>query len=150
MSKPNELRLRRIARITQIITAATLTLSPFRHGGLRLLNCQLAAGQAFTLPAANGKMGKFRMFIGITLTGSTTISAAGSDVISGISTMAGQSSLGPTFASASNTNTVTLNGTTTGGILGTYVELEDVGKAQWLVKIKSIGSGAAATPFSHV
>lgn len=149
MSKPNELRLRRIVRQTLILTGAAYALTAFRYGGMRLLNCQLAAGQAFTLPAANGKMGKYRLFIGITVTGSTTIHAAGSDVISGLALIAGGSSNGPSFATAANTNTITLNGTTKGGILGTYIELEDVGAAQWLCKVFGVGSGALVTPFSN-
>lgn len=139
-----------IQRLVSIITAATLTLSSFRHGGMRLLNIQLAAGQAFILPASNGKRGKFRFFVGITVTSPTTIhTATGSDVISGIAVIGGGSSNGPTFASASNTNTVTINGTTKGGILGTYIELEDVGVGQWLVKFLGVGSGALVTPFSN-
>lgn len=149
MSFPNEKRLRLISRMTNILTAAAYTLSGFRYGGMRLLNIQLAAGQAFALPAANGKKGKFRFFVGITITGTTTIKAAGTDLISGISTVAGGSSNGPNFASASNTNTFTMNGTTQGGIKGSYAEVEDVGPGQWLIKYFGIGSGALVTPFSN-
>lgn len=151
MSKPNEIRLRMIQRLTLIVTVATLTLSSFRYGGMRLLNCQRAAGQAFVLPAANGKRGKYRFFIGTTITSNTTTihTATGSDVISGFASIAGGSSNGPTFATASNTNTITMNGTTQGGILGSYVELEDVGAGQWRVKFLGVGSGALATPFSN-
>lgn len=149
MAKPNEIRLRMIQRLTLPVTAATVALSSFRYGGSRLLNCQLAAGQAFTLPTATGKRGKFRFFTGITVTSPTSIKAAGSDVISGAALIAGGSSNGPSFASASNTNTITVNGTTKGGILGTYIELEDVGVAQWRVSFLGVGSGALVTPFSN-
>lgn len=150
MSKPNEIRLRMISRLTMILTAASYNLSAFRYGGMRLLNCQLAAGQAFILPLANGKRGKYRFFTGITVTSPTTIhTATGSDVISGLALIAGGSSNGPSFATASNTNTITLNGTTKGGIIGTYIELEDVGVLQWRVKMLGVGSGALVTPFSN-
>lgn len=150
MAKPNEIRLRMISRLTMIVTAATVALSSFRLGGMRLINCQRAGGQAFTLPTATGKRGKFRFFIGTTVTSNTTIhTAAGSDVISGLALIAGGSSNGPSFATASNTNTITLNGTTSGGILGTYIDLEDVGVAQWRVLYMGVGSGALVTPFSN-
>lgn len=147
MSKPNEVQLKLIRRVVNIITAAALTLSSFRQGTTRLLNCQLAAGQAFTLPAANGKKGKFRFFVGITYTGNATIHTAGSDLIAGVSDVSG--STNGFFATASNTNTITMNGTTTGGVKGSYVELEDVGLALWRVNGRLIGSGTAATPFSN-
>lgn len=150
MSKPNEVRLRIIQRLVTIVTTATVALSSFRLGGMRLINVQRATGVAFTLPTATGKRGKFRFFIGTTISGgTTTLKAAGSDVISGAAIIAGGSSNGPTFATASNTNTITLNGTTQGGILGSYIELEDAGLAQWRVKYVGVGSGALVTPFSN-
>lgn len=148
MSKPNEVRLRNITRQTTLVTVATLVLSAFRFGGMRLLNCQRAAGQSFTLPKATGKAGKYRFYIGTSITSnSTIIKANGTDTINGVALVTGATPI--TAASASNTNTITFNGSTTGGLLGSTVLLEDVGLGQWAVEINAIGSGTAATPFSN-
>lgn len=157
MSKPNELKLRFIQRLTLIVTAATVALNAFRYGGGRLIVAKLAGGQAYTLPFSTGKGGKYRIFVGTTYTSNATIhTAAGNnpktaaaDVISGVSFCAGGSSNGPGFATASNTNTITLNGTTSGGVLGTYIDLEDVAPGQWRVAALLVGSGALVTPFSN-
>lgn len=147
MSKPNEVRLRNISTKEIILTAAAIALSSFRHGGLRGVNCNLAAGQAITLPAATGKKGKFRLITGITVTGSTTIHTAGSDVFTGVVNMSGSTS--GTFGAASNSNTITFNGSTTGGLVGSYVELEDIAPGKWRVHGEITASGTAATPFSN-
>lgn len=155
MSKPNELRLNLIQRRTAIITAATLALSALRNGGMQLLNLQRATGQAIVLPFATGKGGKFRAFVGITITGSTTIhTAAGNnpktaaaDVIQGIGTVTGTTP--GNFGTASNTNTITMNGSTLGGLVGTQLILEDVAPGIWAIEYNGLGSGTAATPFSN-
>lgn len=147
MSKPVQLQLRYIRRQTMILTAAAYTLSAFRYGGMRLLNCQNAAGQAFTLPPATGKAGKYRFYIGTTLaTGNTVIRTgnSGADVMNGFANVQASA-----FSTASNTNTITLNGTTQGGIAGSYFEVEDVAKGQWRVNYDGIGSGSIVTPFSN-
>jgi hypothetical protein len=147
MSFPLEKQTRNLRRQNLVITASSLTLSSFRHGQGRLLNCQLAAGQAFVLPASTGKKGRFRLYVGITYTGSTTIHTAGSDIMQGNANVGGTTS--GNFNTASNTNTITYNGSTTGGVVGTYVELEDVAKGVWSVRGNIVGSGTAATPFSN-
>lgn len=54
-----------------------------------------------------------------------------------------------TFATAVNTNTITLNGTTQGGIIGTLIELRDVAPNVYQVKVHGVGSGVQVTPFSN-
>lgn len=156
MSKPNEVRLRQIQRLTTIVTAATLALSAFRTGGMRLLNLQRAAGQALTLPYSTGKGGKYRFFVGTSITSNTTTihTAAGNnpktgaaDTIQGIATVTGATP--GNFGSASNTNTITMNGGTTGGLLGTQIVLEDIAPGVWAVEFNGLGSGTGATPFSN-
>jgi hypothetical protein len=41
-----------------------------------------------------------------------------------------------------------MNGTTTGGIAGSYVEIIDVATGVFFVRAALIGSGTVATPFS--
>lgn len=146
MTKPVQTRLRNITRQTMIWTQSAIAQSTFRQGGLRLNNLKNVNGTTVTLNKPNGKTGKFRYFIGASLTGGNTTfrGASGLDIISGSANV--QTS---TFQTAPNTNTVTFNGTTTGGVLGTYVEFEDIGPLQWRVTVLAVGSGTAATPFSN-
>ena len=56
---------------------------------------------------------------------------------------------GETFLSSSGSNDVmTLNGTTTGGIVGSWVEFTAIGSAAYFVRGSLIGSGTIATPFA--
>ena len=56
---------------------------------------------------------------------------------------------GETFAAnASSNDVMTLNGTTTGGIVGSWVEVTAIASAKYFVRGSLIGSGTIATPFA--
>ena len=55
---------------------------------------------------------------------------------------------GETFLSATDNDVMTLNGTTTGGIVGSWVEFTAIGSAAYFVRGSLIGSGTIATPFA--
>ena len=56
---------------------------------------------------------------------------------------------GETFAAnASSNDVMTMNGTTTGGIVGSWVECTAIGSAAYFVRGSLIGSGTIATPFA--
>lgn len=148
MSFPRIKRLRflegRVYVPQPIGQATSLTLSQAKHG-VRWLSWNRALGGTIVLPASTGKNPEFRIWIPQTLTGSLIMrTLSGTAIISGLANV--QTSV---FQSASNTNTITLNGTTTGGVLGTMVILNDMGSNQWLAEINATGSGTAATPFSN-
>jgi hypothetical protein len=52
------------------------------------------------------------------------------------------------FECASDTDTITFNGSTTGGIKGDRVELIDIATDTWFVNVISSGTSSEATPFS--
>ena len=56
---------------------------------------------------------------------------------------------GETFLSATDNDVMTLNGTTTGGIVGSWVEFTAIGSAAYFVRGSLIGSGTIATPFAN-
>lgn len=145
MSKPKITRLRWLERTTSLISAATTALSAPKQG-IQWLRTTVATAQTINLPTATGKSGGFNIFIGVTATGNKVIRVA-SGSIQGVAVMAGGTV--NQFATASNTNTITFNGTTTGGVLGTLVELRDVAAGVWSVKVHSSGTGIQATPFSN-
>lgn len=154
MSRPKFSRLNQLQKSTKHnVTAATLALSELRQGDRRLVRLNLAAGQALTLPYSTGKGGTYRLYVQTTVTSSTTIvvkpgnnpATSAADVIYGLASITGTTA--GTFA-ATAAGTVTLNGSTTGGLKGSYIELEDVQVGQWRVMGALLGSGTAATPFS--
>ena len=146
MSKPKVLRLDRLESLVSTISAATTTLSMLRQG-VQYLRTTVATAQTINIPAATGKSGGFNIFIGVTATGNKVIKAAGSSLFQGVAVMTGGTA--GSFGSASNTNTITFNGSTTGGVIGTLVELRDVAPNVWSVKVHSCGTGIQTTPFSN-
>ena len=53
------------------------------------------------------------------------------------------------FADGTATRSINLNGTTTGGIAGTFFTITAVTATQWLVQGALLGSGSVATPFAN-
>lgn len=133
-----------------VTLTAAITLTPLLHAGRTML-LGAAAGFAVALPAPTGTGNTYSFFTSVTVTSSNdTIDAKPGDasaVISGLA-MGGGSTSG-NFSSAANTNLITLNGTTTGGVIGDYIELIDIALHQWSVKAWLNSSGTAATPFSN-
>lgn len=143
MSKPVQDQLNYILRRRLPLAAALVALTTSRHG-TRLLSLTVATAQTLNLPKATGKNGVFDVYLPITASGNKVIKANGTDTINGLANV--QTSQ---FQSAVNTNTITLNGTTTGGVLGTRIKLRDAAPGQWHVDVDATGSGTAATPFSN-
>lgn len=114
----------------------------------RITTVNSAAGIAITLPPSTGSGNTYPLFIGTTITsGNTTITAAGSDKISGNSYQSGAAGAATAFYIASGT-TVTFNGSTKGGIKGDYLSFRDVSAGLWQIEIDGSITGTAATPFS--
>lgn len=132
------------------ITASTLTLSAANHGGA-ILVANRAAGITMTLPAASGCGVKFEVLVGTTITSNNLVIqvASASDVMTGLCVMAQDSAdTVVAFETASDSDTITMNGSTKGGIKGDRISLEDVGTGLWSVRIVGSGTGTEATPFS--
>lgn len=129
-------------------TAATLAVDEPTHEG-KVVTLNRAAGIAVTLPAATGGGGRYFFFIGTTFTSSATIKVTGDDVMFGYATYAADG--GDTlvkFETAADSDTITFNGTTTGGYKGTTVELIDVAADSWWVRVDGHATSSEATPFS--
>ena len=128
-------------------TKAALSLTEWEHSGKTLV-LNLAAAQALTLPKATGSGAKFNLFVGITKTGACTIK-----VVRAADTMAGAALIDGTtstmFQTTATSDTITmLADNTSGGLLGTTVELEDVALNVWKVWMVGNGAGTEVTPFS--
>lgn len=126
------------------ITDATLALTDFYSGCVVAIN--RAAGCTVTLPAATGTGHRYTIVTIADQTGDLVIQAASaSDVMQG---GAQTDMTGAMFPTADATDTITMNGTTTGGLKGAKVELIDVASGVWNVWVRSEASGTEATPFS--
>ena len=132
------------------VTSATYTITEAEAGALFL--CNRAGGIAFTLPAIAPGL-KYRFLVQTTFTGSGTITAAAGDLLIGGVTMVSASNVCTGYwADNSDDLILTMNGTTTGGLFGSYIEVEAVGKfgidGRWVVTGFNKHSDSVATPFS--
>jgi hypothetical protein len=110
-----------------------------------------AAGLTMTLPAASGTGDEYSIVIGTTVTSNSVIIRVANavDVLIGNAFQAvdsGTSVHG--YETAADTDTITFNGTTTGGVRGDRVVLRDVAAGFWQVEIFGSATGTEATPFS--
>lgn len=78
-------------------------------------------------------------------TGTTTANFAG---VSAIQSTATNDVMG--YATTATDNTISLNGTTKGGYVGTVIEIMDIATDVFSVKMSPKVTGSIATPFSHV
>lgn len=130
-------------------TASTLTITEATHDG-KIVTLNRAAGIAVTLPAATGSGTSLRFVVGTTVTSNTsTIKVVGNDTMTGTALMLADG--GDTvngYETAADSDTITFDGSTTGGIKGDFVELIDIAADLWFVAVRGSATGAEATPFS--
>ena len=131
------------------LTASTLTVSATQHNE-KIVTINRAAGTTITLPAASGTGAKYTFIVGTTLTANGVIQVANaSDVMTGNAyTTTTSSTNAEAFATSATSDTITLNGTTTGGIKGDNVEIIDIAANLWHAVLFTSSTGTEATPFS--
>lgn len=137
-------------------TTATLTVTPALHAG-RVITLNRAAGVAVTLPPATGTGNTYQFVVGTTITSvgatiTTGVVGASSDAFQGVALTEDGGTLTGwlAVAGAGGSDVITLNGSTTGGFVGDFIEMQDIGAGVWQVKrFLTKSTGTAATPFSH-
>jgi hypothetical protein len=130
------------------ITAATATMVADDHA-FRAIVLDRAGGIAVTLPAASGSGDTYTFYVKTTFTSSATIKVVGNDVMTGFAEILQDAAdTLVAFETAADTDTITFNGTTTGGLLGTQVVLVDIAADLWAVSVIGAATGTEATPFS--
>lgn len=131
------------------LTAATLTVTANEHAG-RVITVNRAAGSTVTLPAATGSGNRYEFIVGTTVTSNNlVIQVVGNDIMTGLATFAadgGDTLVG--FETAADSDTITMNGSTKGGIKGDRIELIDIAADTWFVRVVGSATGTEATPFS--
>lgn len=146
-------------RSTMIAAGSTKTLAAANNDNFVQLN--QTGGSVVTLPAATGSGVQFTFYVSVLATSNSHIvycnganGGGGSDVFIGLiqGTRIDSGNAPLSFAASSNSNTITMNRTTTGSVtVGEYITVTDVATNKWLITSSQLSAtGAAfATPFSH-
>lgn len=130
--------------------ATTLTITATSHSGKTIV-LNNTAPIAVTLPQATGTGNKFRFFVAVaaTATASTIKVANATDVMAGFQfTVTTTATNVEGFATSATSDTISINGTTLGGIAGDVITIEDVKTGVFSVIMLSSSTGTEATPFS--
>lgn len=132
-----------------ISVTASATLNRNTHGNGPVVALNAAAGLTITLPASSGKGDQYELFVGTTVTSNSYIVqvANATDIIQGAVGLTTDIA-GTMMPTASTTDTITMNGSTTGGVKGTRIVLRDVSAGVWALSGALICTGTEATPFS--
>ena len=127
---------------------ASATLTRDAHLGVPV-TLDAAAGLTVTLPASSGSGDMYVLTVGTTVTSNDYIIqvANATDVIQGVLGVATDAA-GVNIPTAAASDTITMNGSTTGGVKGSTVILHDVASGVWAVSGALVSTGAEATPFS--
>jgi len=134
------------ASIIALTASASLTASA--HAG-RLVTLSAAAGLTVTLPAATGTGNVYELLVITTVTSNDYIiqvANATDSFYGGISTstdVAGISEL-----AVAGDDTITMNGSTTGGLIGSWFRVKDGGTGIWMLEGFNCSTGTEASAFS--
>jgi hypothetical protein len=136
----------------------TLTLDPDLHAG-RVLRTNDAT-LVLTLPPLTTSTGElddpntpslvgvtFKVFIETTAT-NVKIGTNGTDKFVGSLNIGAAGLAVSMFVPGASNDFINLNGTTQGGIAGSYIEITALASLKWMVQGQVIGSGTLATPFA--
>jgi len=147
---PNAVQAVDIDRKPVLVTAATVTVTEAVHAN-KIIVLDRAAGITATLPAAHGTGNKYTFMIKTTVSSNTSVIK----VANATDTMAGRAIAcadgGNTvngWECAGSSDTITFDGTTTGGYRGDTVELTDIAEGIFVVNAFLNQSATEATPFS--
>lgn len=148
------LELNRAADVSARLVAAggTLAVTAAAHDG-RIVALDTAAGSVVTLPAATGSGAVFGFLVTVLATTNAHViqAASAADIIQGVITLVDTDTAGTVtgFASAADSDTVTLNRSTTGSVtIGEWLEIVDIASGVFAVKGQLSNTGSGATPFS--
>lgn len=112
-----------------------------------------ATGFIISLPAATGTGHCYRFVVGVTITsGNLVIAANGTDeyrgVVYGVDTDTTDTVAAYPAVASDNFDDITMNGTTTGGLTGDWIEVVDIASGVWALRGNINQTGTAATPLS--
>ena len=153
------------ANVVDADSSTSLTVAS--HAG-RVVHNNAAGAVTYTLPAINANSDSavagpgadpnnlsnigatFEIFASITKTGSLIVQVANSNdvMVGGAKFIDDTSDNMVGFETASTSDTITLNGSTTGGVTFSKITCTAISSTQWKVDVESGCTGTPATPFS--
>ena len=137
-------------RIVTLVETGAIVLAT--HEGKILLMGEVGgdAEAAFTLPAATGSGAVYTFVVSVVNTSGYKIQVTTTDIMQGAVMVKDADSGGAqAWPTASDSDTITLNGTTTGGVsIGDIITLIDILSGTWAVSGQVTQSGVEATMFS--
>ena len=149
---------------------SSISLTVASHSG-KIIHNDAAGAVTYTLPATNANSdsavagpgadlnnlsnvgAKFTIVSSITKTGDLVVQVANAtDVMTGTAIIVDTDTNDNTegFMTAATSDTITLNGSTTGGVTHAKIECTVLASGKWLVSVVTGGTGDLATPFSAV
>lgn len=136
-----EVALRNARLGSELVTLSTATsLTAATHGFRTMLLTGTGSALAQTLPAASGSGLRLRFIVGAVNTSNHIIKVANaSDVLKGqIDILDNDANALTAYAASGSDDTITLNGTTTGGLVGDLIEVQDIATNIWMVTGKLV------------
>jgi len=130
------------------VTTATVSITDDAYAGSRTV-LNRAAGVTATLPAATGSGNRYEFILLADATGDHIIQVdSASATMMGVAYLGNDAAGASCFYTADTSDTITLDGSTTGGLKGARVICDDIAANKWAVIVQSEASGTEATPFS--
>lgn len=130
------------------VTSATVSITDEAYAGVPIV-LNRAAGCAATLPDATGSGARYEFILLADATGDQVVKvASSSDTMMGVAYLGNDSAGASCFYTADSSDTITMNGSTKGGLKGARVICDDIAANKWAVLVYSEASGTEATPFS--
>lgn len=128
-------------------SSSSQTLTPAQSGSV--IFPKRAAGIDYQLPASEvGLTYEFRVLTDVT-SNDYSVGVTGADIYTGFVYKAKLGEI-PTISLPNGTtnNVISMNGSTTGGLVGTVIKVTCYEVGFWFVEGTTYGSGAVSTPFS--
>lgn len=129
------------------VTTATVAITEDGYAGQRIV-MNRAAGITATLPAATGSGVRYEFIGAADASGDQIIQVTGDDTMAGVAYLGNDAAGASCFYTGATSDTITLDGSTTGGLKGWRVIVDDIAADTWAVIVMSEASGTEATPFS--
>ena len=144
-----------------VTTAVGATLNVASFAGKQIYYTSTATA-TFTLPAVNTSSpsdvtdpnqsnnygAAFEFVLSTTVTGNFIVKLANASYTMVVPAILGSGTTALVFSTATASDTITLSGTTTGGVGGASVKATVIGANRYKVEVVSGATGAVATPFS--
>lgn len=128
--------INRAADVSARLVAAgeALAVTVAAHDGKTIL-LDTAAGSTCTLPAATGSGARMRFAVSVKATSNQhRITVTGNDAFVGSYNILDMDAAAQgAYAAAADADQFNLNGTTTGGLVGDWVEVQDIAADKWLI-----------------